>query len=99
MNNMDGNEMEYEQKDGAMIQEEFSRIQQSFMTAGYHLLDYNVETDGKVAVAVFQYGMFKIRFHLALVHPGINEDDEQDVQLPELDLILKDIEQIGDKTT
>lgn len=91
--------MQYEQKNRAMIQEEFSRIQQSFLTAGYHLLDYNVEEDGKVTVAAFQYGMFKIRFHMALVRPGINEVDEQDVQVPELDLILKDIEQIGEKTT
>ena len=67
--------MEYEQKDSAMIQEEFSRIQQSFLTAGYHLLDYEVEENGKMTVAVFQYGMFKIRFHLALVKPGMKEKE------------------------
>lgn len=99
MNNMEGDEMRYEQKDSAMIQEEFSRIQQSFMTAGYHLLDYKVVEDGKVAVASFQYGMFKIRFHLALVRPGINEDDEPNENESEMDLVLKDIERIGDKTT
>lgn len=69
--------MDYHQKDRAMIQEEFSRIQQSFLTAGYHLLDYVVEEDGKMTVGVFQYGMFKIRFHLTLVRPGIEEDEKE----------------------
>lgn len=67
--------MDYQQKNSAIIQEEFSRIQQSFLTAGYSLLDYEVEEKGKMTIAIFQYGMFKIRFHLSLVQPGTKEDE------------------------
>ena len=52
--------------DKAMLMDQFnSRINQ-LQSDGYILLDYSIEDDGKVIVGVFQYGMFKIRMHLAL---------------------------------
>lgn len=58
--------MEYERKDVAILQEEFMRREHQLLEAGYNICDYNLEEDGKIITAVFQYGMFKIRLHLAL---------------------------------
>ena len=62
----EGETMATPPNDKAMLMDQFnSRINQ-LQSDGYILLDYSIEDDGKVIVGVFQYGMFKIRMHLAL---------------------------------
>lgn len=51
--------------DKAMLMDQFHARMTQLQADGYILMDYSVEDDGKVIVGLFQYGMFKIRMHLA----------------------------------